>query len=237
MKKIKLEQTTFIVPIRNEKINVTLFYQTINCLYNQFNIIFVYDLKNDNSIRELIKINKIDSRIKFVFSKDAGVKKSITCALNQVKSKFAGILLADDLGIIYKLDEVIYALQKNPNAIISATRYTKGGKRMFGSTIEIIFSTMANFIFKIIYNLDDATTAFRFAKTKLLIKAYNETKNNDWSINLEISFIAKKNGTPIIFVPVISIDRLRFGESTFKLKTWLLQYISIFLKKLKGGYH
>jgi hypothetical protein len=237
MNKTNLKKTTFIVPIRNEKINVTLFYQTINAIYFNFDVLFVYDLTNENSINELKQINKTNPRVKFIFSKIPGVKRSITLALSHVKSECAGVLLADDLGILYRLDEVVDLLKKNPEAIISATRYTKGGKRMYGSFVEILFSKTANSIFKILYNLDDATTAFRFGKTKKLLKIYNQTKNNDWSINLEISFIAKKNLIPIIFVPIISIDRLRFGESTFKLKTWFYEYILIFLKKIKGGYH
>ena len=237
MNKTNLKKTTFIVPIRNEKINVTLFYQTINTLYFNFDVLFVYDLINENSLDELKQINQTNPRVKFIFSKFPGVKKSITFALDHVTSEYVGILLADDLGIIYNLDGVVDLLKKNPKAIISATRYTKGGKRMYGSFIEILFSRTANSIFKILYNLDDATTAFRFGKTKRLIEIYKKTKNNDWSINLEISFIAKENHIPIIFVPIISIDRLRFGESTFKLSSWFCEYILIFLKQIKRGYH
>lgn len=237
MKKNNLDDITFIVPVRNEAVNITLFYETINTLYTNYNVIFIYDFKNDNSINELIHISTINSNVKYLYSKKKGIRESIIYGLNNVKTKNVGVLLADDLGILYKLDILHSLVIKNPEKIISGTRYTKGGKRMYGSFVEIIFSKTANLIFKILYNLDDATTAFKFGNLETIKSIYNKTVNNNWSINLEVAFIAKKNNIEIIFVPIISIDRLRFGKSTFKLKTWLIQYLKIFLKKLNGKYN
>ena len=233
--KKSLKNLVLIVPIKNEKINVTLMTYNINILYSDVEIIFVYDTKSENSLSDLKKLKK-KFKINFIYSKNKGISGSINTALKScVENKLIGIALADDLGVIYQLD-IIYKEMfklKNKKTVLTTTRYSKGGKRLHGSKPEYLLSFLANLFFRLIYKTSDATTACRFAWKKdfyLLSKNINE---RSWAYNLVFITLAKKKNFKIIEVPIISIDRLKFGNSTFKLFSWIIKYLKVFFKSIK----
>ena len=55
-----------------------------------------------------------------------------------------------------------------------------------------------------------------------------------WAIAFEMSIKAQLLGYKLGEVPIISVDRLFGGESTFKLGPWFVQYLRWFIWGLKN---
>ena len=147
--------------------------------------------------------------------------------------------MADDLGIVYQLDEIYKSLSEYDSSnkiLLTTTRYAKGGKRLHGSKIEHIFSIIANFFLKYIYGTTDCTTACRFSFKNNFYDLAKNIEEETWAFNLLFISNAKKNSYKIIEVPLISVDRLKFGNSTFNLFPWIMKYLKTLLKSINNLY-
>ncbi len=228
-----------IVPIMDEKVNVSLLAYNVNILYEGVEIIFIYENENDNSIPEIENLKK-SFKIQSHKTDKSGISGSIKTGLKYVnESGIVGIGLADDLGIVYQLDEIYKSLTKyNPSdkIVLTTTRYSKGGKRLHGSKIEHFISVIANFFLKFIYGTTDCTTACRFSFKKNFFDLSKNIEEETWAFNLLFISNAKKNNYEIIEVPLISIDRIKFGNSTFNLLSWIMKYLKTLTKSIKNLY-
>ena len=233
--KTNIKNLTLIVPIINEKVNVSLFVYMVNILYSGIEIIFIYEDDNDNSLNEL-NVLKRKFDVKFYKAKSKGIAGSIKTGLEFIKiNNIVGVALADDLGLIYILDRINVLFENEKNLVVSTTRYSKGGKRLHGSKIEHLFSLLANTLFfRFVFGLTDATTAFRFAYKDDFEKICKDIDEKSWSFNLYFISNAKKMNYKIKELPVISIDRIKFGKSTFNLFPWIKKYLITIYKSLKN---
>ena len=151
-----------IVPIMDEKVNVSLLAYNVNILYEGVEIIFIYENENDNSIPEIENLKK-SFKIQSHKTDKSGISGSIKTGLKYVnESGIVGIGLADDLG--------------------------------------------------------------------------KDIEEETWAFNLLFISNAKKNNYEIIEVPLISIDRIKFGNSTFNLLSWIMKYLKTLTKSIKNLY-
>jgi hypothetical protein len=63
-----------------------------------------------------------------------------------------------------------------------------------------------------------------------------ETRPVGWSVAFEMSIKAHHAGLRLGEVPIVSIDRLYGGESTFHLGSWLIEYSRWFLRGLQARF-
>jgi len=124
--------------------------------------------------------------------------------------------------------------------LVSCTRYAHGGRRLGGTKIGHILSWMANKLFLYLFNssLSDCTTGIKMFRKTLFDEIQLDSSPVGWAVAFELSIKAQLQGCKLGEVPIISIDRLFGGESTFKLGPWFAQYLRWFiwgLKNLKKG--
>jgi len=113
---------------------------------------------------------------------------------------------------------------------VSGTRYAYGGRRLHGSLAGIIFSTFANFLFRQCgYVLTDATTAFKMLKRSSFDQLNLQSRPIGWVVAFEIGIKAQLAGFKLGEVPVVSIDRIYGGQSTFRFWSWMVEYSKWFV--------
>ena len=119
--------------------------------------------------------------------------------------------------------------------LVSATRYSLGGKRYGGSFLGHSLSRFANYIFKIITGsiMTDCTTGIKMFDKKIWTKI-NPESNIGWSFAFELSIKAQILNYKIGEVPIISVDRLFGGQSTFLLSSWTKGYLKWFFYGVKN---
>src|SRR5262249_25702533 len=127
--------------------------------------------------------------------------------------------------------EDMLTLMEEGCEFVSCTRYAHGGRRLGGSLIGGLLSRLANRMFCIISGcvLTDATTGIKMFRRGVFEALKLEAPPVGWAVTFEMAMKAQLGGFRLGEVPIVSIDRLYGGESTFKLGPWMIAYLRWFL--------
>ena len=103
---------------------------------------------------------------------------------------------------------------------VSGTRYKNGGKRLGGSLIGHLLSFIANKSFSFItkFPLSDLTTGIKMFKKVFFDRIEISSNPVGWVFAFELTIKAYTMNLKIGEVPLISVDRLFGGTSTFRLR-------------------
>ena len=114
---------------------------------------------------------------------------------------------------------------------VSGTRYAHGGRRLGGSWIGGLLSRLANRWLNLVSGslLTDTTTGLKMFRRSIFEQLHLEANPIGWAVTFEMALKAQLAGLKLGEVPVISIDRLYGGKSTFQLGPWFREYFRWFL--------
>lgn len=89
-----------IVPARNERLNIPYFYErasaALKSLDLDWNIVFVNNASEDDSLEQMLKLRASDPRVKIItLSRDFGYHAALIAGLSQVESDYYGIVDVD----------------------------------------------------------------------------------------------------------------------------------------------
>jgi hypothetical protein len=127
------------------------------------------------------------------------------------------------------------ALMRQGCDFVSVTRYAHGGRRLGGSLIGGILSRTANWLFHHLVRspFTDVTTGCKMFRRDLFEKFQLESRPVGWVFAFEMAIKAQLLGVRLGEVPLVSIDRLFGGQSSFRLGPWLVEYLRWFLWGLR----
>ena len=140
------------------------------------------------------------------------------------------LFAADEVGPLLAIEDMLVLMNEGCD-MVSCTRYAHGGRRLGGSWIGGLLSRTANRLFHGILGcrLSDATTGIKLFRRSLFETLNLESRPVGWAVTFEMAIKAQLNGWRLGEVPVISIDRLYGGKSTFRLGAWTREYLRWFL--------
>lgn len=171
---VKIDKISIVVPILNEGKNLIKLTTEIKKIKNKnkiknFEIIFVDDDSNDNSIKILKSLNKKDKYIKYFIRKNKEKDLSQSCILGFNKSIYENILVMDG------------DLQHPPRFIttLSKTYFTKNADIVIGSR-------------NLFNKKDPGLSLFRYLCSIIIIHFINMFLNKKSSDPLSGFFIFKK---------------------------------------------
>ena len=231
---------SIILPVYNEKESLSLMIKILNSTLEFENeIIIVYDSEQDNSIPIAKKLQSQFKNILLVHNTlGKGVKYALKAGIN--KSKFENILITavDEIFPIISIDKMLNMIVKENYDFVSGTRYKNGGKRLGGSLVGHFLSISANKSFSLLTNfpLSDLTTGIKMFKKDFFQKVEISSNPIGWVFAFELSIRAYIMNLKIGEVPLISVDRLFGGESTFRLGKWVKEYLKCYFWGLKKIY-
>jgi hypothetical protein len=130
----------------------------------------------------------------------------------------------DEIFPIIIIDEMYDLINIHDCDMVSGTRYKFGGKRYGGFFIGKNLSRLANLLFNFITNfpLSDSTTGFKMFKKKFFENIKIESRPIGWAFAFEMAIKFSIEGAKFGEVPLIAVDRVFGGKSTFKgnAKKW-----------------
>ena len=222
-------ELSIIIPVYNENESAELMLN-IFFLYLKLNIeiIIVYDYDDDTTIPIVNDLKKKFPNIEILKNSSNGAKNAFITGLENSKSDIILLTVIDEICPITSYEKMFDLIKNHSYDLVSATRYSNGGKRYGGSFMGHFFSKIANLILHTIlrFPLSDATTGIKMFK-KNIFKNITLESNTGWSFALELSLKAYLQNYRIAQVPIKSIDRIFGGESTFKLFSWIQKYYSL----------
>ncbi len=223
---------SILIPVRNEGINIGIMLKILRAVIEApHEVLIVYDKPDDDTVPIVKRMNPKDPNIRLVHNNlGPGVANAIKKGIKESRGRYILIFAADEVGPVLAIDDMMTLLDQGCD-IVSCTRYAYGGRRLGGSLIQSILSRTGNRIFRLISGcvFTDSTTGIKMFKKSIFRKIKLEAKPVGWAVVFELAIKAQAAGLKLGEVPIISIDRLYGGKSTFSLGPWLKEYLKWFL--------
>jgi dolichol-phosphate mannosyltransferase len=223
---------SIVIPVRDDAPSINVMARILSVMIEvPCEIIVVYDDPNDKAIPVVAALTAKYSSLKGVLnSRGPGVLNAVTAGIDGARGKYVLIYAADDIGPVLAIEPMLLLMQKGCD-LVSATRYTAGGKRYGGSRLGHVLSLTANRLFRLlsVTALSDCTTGVKMFRRELFYRLALSGEDSGWSFAFEMAIKAQLLGLRLGEVSVVSIDRLFGGQSTFRPLPWILSYSRWFL--------
>ena len=228
-----------IVPVRNEKAGIKMTINILNATLEDypFEILTVYDSNKDTTIPVLKKLQKRYPNIVLVLNDmGEGLPNAIKKAARKSRGDILLITPADEVFPIISYTDMLKLMIQHNCGFVSGTRYSLGGKRLGGSMIGALLSRVANFLFRAVLRspFSDVTTGVKMMKKSTFNLITIESNPVGWAFAAELALKATLLDVRLGEAPIIAIDRIFGGQSSFRLLPWVFEYARWFFWGLKN---
>jgi dolichol-phosphate mannosyltransferase len=230
---------SILLPVRNEGINLKLMLKILRAVAEESHeVIVIHDTSDDDSIPVVREIQKTYPELHLVHNTlGRGVVNAIRAGVEAAKGEYVLIFAADEVGPVLAIEDMLM-LMKQGCDFVSCTRYAHGGRRLGGSVIGGILSRSANWFFHRLSGspFSDATTGIKMFRREIFPKLNIQCRPVGWAVAFEMAIKAQHAGLSLGEVPIVSIDRLYGGKSTFRLGAWVAEYARWFFWGLRHSW-
>ena len=223
---------SILLPVRNEGVNLRVMLKMLRGMVEvPDEVLVVYDAEDDDSVPVVSEISGRYPRLRGVLNRHGrGVVNAIRAGVEEARGEYVLIFAADEVGPVLAIDDML-ALMAAGCDFVSCTRYAHGGRRLGGSVLGGLLSRAANRLFHALAGsaFTDSTTGIKMFRRDLFERLDLRSRPIGWAVAFEMAMKAEILGCALGEVPIISIDRLYGGASTFKLGPWVLEYLRWFV--------
>ncbi len=224
------------MPVRNEGINLKIMLKILRAIIDaEHEVLVVYDRAGDDSLPVVEAMMPGYPELRAVLNqRGVGVLNALSAGIAEARGKYVLIFAADEVGPVLAIDDMM-ALLDDGCDFVSCTRYAHGGRRLGGSWIGGKLSRLANRWFCNLSGLalTDATTGIKMFRREIFPSLDLQARPIGWAVTFEMAIKAQLKGLALGEVPIVSIDRLYGGKSTFVLGPWVSEYLRWFMWGLK----
>lgn len=222
---------SIILPVRNEADSIRIAVPILEAVISvPHEILVVYDFPEDTTVPAVQELRARYRNVRPLHNTlGRGVANAIRTGVREAVGEYIALFAADDIMPVLALGGMTNLLDRGCE-FVSGTRYAHGGKRYGGSKLQFLFSWTGNAVFQILSGsvLTDCTTGYKMFRRNVFDKMSIESKAVSWSVVFELGVKAQTHGLKLGEVPIISVDRLYGGVSSFALKKWLKEYFAWF---------
>ena len=225
------------MPVYNETTNIEIMVKILSTIVEvKHEILIVHDDPVDLSIPVVEKLQDKYNNLKLIHNNiGRGVPNAIRAGVNASKGQYILLFAVDEIGPVLALHDML-ELMKEGCGLVSATRYAYGGRRLGGSRLGHFLSWGANklLLFFCRSTPTDCSTGIKIFTKEVFEQFTLESNPVGWSVAFELAIKAQIAGVKMGEVPVISIDRLYGGKSTFSALPWIREYLRWFFWALRN---
>ena len=227
-----VNKLSILIPVRNEGMNLRIFVKILETMVEvPHEVLIIYDDPKDDSLPVVAELQKNYPNICAIHNTfGRGVINAIKAGVEASKQDVILITVCDETGIVLVFEDMLYLIDQGCE-FVSGTRYAHGGRRLGGSWIGGMLSRLANRLLNLVSGstLTDTTTGLKMFRRSVFDQLHLEAMPVGWAVTFEMALKAQLAGLKLGEVPVISIDRLYGGKSTFQLGPWVKEYLRWFL--------
>lgn len=228
---------SILLPVRNEGINLKIMLQILHAVVGESHeVIVVIDSMDDTSLEVVEDLVPKYPSLRWIHNQlGRGVVNAIRAGVKASHGEFILIFAADEVGPVLAIEDMLTLMREEKCDFVSCTRYAYGGRRLGGSVIGGILSRMANKLFHTLARspFTDATTGIKMFRKEVFDLLDLQCRPVGWAVAFEMAIKAQYAGIKLGEVPIVSIDRLYGGKSSFRLGPWVKEYSRWFLWGLK----
>ena len=218
---------TILIPVKNEEDNIALIINKIESIKISFKyeILFINDYSDDNTIKEIEKYKRSRSNINLINNKKLGLGESVRNGIKYSKGIYLSIIMCDGSDDLDDLKKYIDLIKSENLDAVFGSRFLKESKISGYPKIKFILNRIFNYFISIIYlnKYNDFTNAFKIYKKEVLQKI-EPIVSESFNVFLELPLkIINRNYK----YKIISINWLgrKYGSSKFKFNELKSKYI------------
>lgn len=227
---------SILLPVRNEGESLSIMLRVLrSSIEIPHEVIVITDSPEDTSIPVVKNIAARYAEVRHVGNRlGPGVANAIRAGIEASRGEYVLIFAADEVAPVIAIDPMLQKMVEGYD-VVSVTRYAKGGRRLGGSFLQGVMSRTANGVFRMLtgFPLTDATTGMRMVRREHFDKIEFESNPVGWAVAFEMSIKFYLLGLRMTEVPVVSIDRLYGGASSFRAASWSKEYWRWFMYGLR----
>ena len=232
MERPQAVKLSILLPVRNEGINLRIMVKLMRAVVEvPHELLIVHDTLEDDSVAIVRPMQEYWKNLRLVHNQQGrGVVNAVRAGVEAAVGDYVLLFAADEVGPLLAIEDML-ALMEEGCDMVSCSRYAHGGRRLGGSLIGGAFSRLANRLFHGLAGcvMTDATTGIKLFRRSLFSTLHLEANPIGWAVTFEMAMKAQLAGWKLGEVPVISIDRLYGGKSTFRLGPWTKEYLRWFV--------
>jgi glycosyltransferase involved in cell wall biosynthesis len=222
---------SILLPVRNEGINLKIMLKILKAVLEvDYELVVVCDHPEDTSIPVVEQMRAECPNLRLVLNGyGRGVTNAIRAGVDAAAGEYILIFAADEVGPVLAIEDMLELISEGAD-FVSCTRYAHGGRRLGGSLVGQILSRTANRLFHWLSGcaLTDATTGIKLMRRSAYYQLNLQARPVGWAVAFEMSMKAQLAGLKLGEVPIISVDRLYGGQSTFRAGAWTVEYLRWF---------
>jgi len=220
-------ELSILLPVRNEGVNLRIMVKILRATVAvPYEVLVVHDTPDDDSIAVVRAMQADYPEARPVHNQlGRGVVNAIRAGVAVARGTCVLIFAADEVGPVLAIEDML-ALMHDGCEFVSCTRYAHGGRRLGGSALGGALSRLANKLFHALVGspFTDATTGIKMFRRDGFARLDLQSRPIGWAVAFEMAIKAQHAGLRLGEVPIISIDRLYGGESSFRLGPWVAEY-------------
>ncbi len=228
---------SIVMPVRNEGLNLRIMLKILSAVVDvPHEVLVVVDERDDASVPVVEEISPQYARLRWVHNtRGRGILNALRAGVEAAEGRYILIFAADEVGPVLAIDDMIGLMEAGCD-FVSCTRYAHGGRRLGGSLVGGVLSRTANRLFRKFSGcqLTDATTGIKMFSRDVFERLHLEARPVGWAVAFEMAIKAQLAGLRLGEVPIVSIDRLYGGKSTFRVGPWTVEYLRWFVWGLKA---
>ena len=218
---------SILIPVRNEEENVNIISKEIitKISIQSYEILFINDFSEDNTERELIKLNTSNTKIIYYNNTKKGLGGAIDLGIQKSRGDYVCIMMSDSSDTVEDLN-TYYNIISNYNLdAVFGSRFIKGGKTVNYPLLKMILNRMGNLLAKFLLwtDLNDFTNGFKIYKRDSLVKLY-PLVSESFNIFFELPIKIIIRGFKYKIIPISYYNRT-VGEAKFKIDELGSKYI------------
>lgn len=227
------KKLSILMPVLNEGINLKIMLKILRATIEvPHEVMVVYDSLEDDSIPVIEEMQRNNyPNLRGIHNKRGkGVANAIKSGIEAAQGIYILVIAADDIGPVLAVDDMISLMDEGCD-LVSATRYSHGGRLLGGYLMSRFLSRIANRLFYHFSGsaLTDSTIGIKMFRRSIFDQIELNSKPVGWAVAFELAIKSQLAGLKLGEVPIISINRFYGGKSSFKLGPWVIEYSKWFL--------
>ncbi len=222
-----------VVPVYNEHENFPRFYDSLKAnVRTEHEVLVVYDFEEDTTLPVVRELAKKDPSLLLVRNPARGVVSALRTGLRAARGDAIVVTMAD-LSDDHACIDKMYALFRQGNDVVVASRYARGGAQNGGPVVKGFLSRMAGASLRVLSGLPtwDPTNNFKLYSRALAQDVRIESAGG-FEVALELTVKAYQRGLSIAEIPTVWTGRVA-GKSNFKLTKWLPKYLRWYFSAIR----
>jgi len=226
-------KTIIIIPTLNEKKNIDSLISKIVAIDKKFDLLFVDDNSNDGTREKIIKNQKKNKKIKFIFrNKKYGVGSAHKDGLSYAYKKRYSVAITMDADGTHEPRYIPILMKKLENHSITITnRFASSNSLQDWPWYRKLLTTLRYYLINLMLNISyDTSGAYRcYDLKKIKKKDILLAKDDGYSFFWESTYILHKKKYKINDIPV-NLPSRKLGNSKMRMKdiTSALFYLIIY---------